>query len=205
MDTHNLPTKQNMLLIMKRLQLARKGFDLLEKKRQVLQNELLLAKTSVKNIYSELSTALKKARRAIDTVSTEMGPYKFNQTLRTIKHTPVSNDLYCFRSIMGVELPMINDKYVFAKVEYELPGTTISLDEAVLAWEKARHLIIAWATIENTLYRLNLHIKKTQKRANALGNVVIPQYEAQIKSIKERLEERERDELARIKLANKKD
>ncbi|MFR3992131.1 MAG: V-type ATP synthase subunit D [Angelakisella sp.] len=43
-------------------------------------------------------------------------------------------------------------------------------------------------------------IQKTQKRANALGNVQIPQMQKTIKSIDEVLGEREREEFSRLKV-----
>lgn len=38
--------------------------------------------------------------------------------------------------------------------------------------------------IENSAYRLAYNIKKTQKRANALKNITIPNYEALVKLLK---------------------
>ena len=43
-------------------------------------------------------------------------------------------------------------------------------------------------------------IKKTQKRANALKNIVIPRFTESIKFITEALEEKEREEFARMKV-----
>ena len=54
--------------------------------------------------------------------------------------------------------------------------------------------------MENTIYRLAATIKKTQKRANALRNIVIPGYREIIASISEALEEKEREEFARLKV-----
>ena len=47
--------------------------------------------------------------------------------------------------------------------------------------------------------------KKSQKRANALKNIVIPELEETIKFISESLEEKEREEFSRLKVikANK--
>ena len=54
--------------------------------------------------------------------------------------------------------------------------------------------------IENSAYRLAYNIKKTQKRANALQNITIPNYEKLEKSISEFLEEKEREEFSRLKV-----
>ncbi|MCL2361251.1 MAG: V-type ATP synthase subunit D [Defluviitaleaceae bacterium] len=204
MDAHNLPTKQNLILTRGRLVLARRGYDLLERKRQVLANELLAVQGQAANMRLELGRALEKALTAFKVVAAEIGMDKLDEIVNGVKASTPGNVPFSFRRLMGVELPVVNEDYILLEISYELAGTTISLDEAVLAWKEARKLIISWAAIENTVYRLQLHIKKTQKRANALGNIVIPKYEARIKYIRERLEERERDDLARIKLAKKK-
>ena len=48
-------------------------------------------------------------------------------------------------------------------------------------------------------------LKKTQKRANALKNILIPRYTEQVKFITNALEEKEREEFSRQKIikANK--
>ena len=53
---------------------------------------------------------------------------------------------------------------------------------------------------ETSVIRLAEAIQKTQKRANALGNVQIPQMQKTIKSIDEVLGEREREEFSRLKV-----
>ena len=52
----------------------------------------------------------------------------------------------------------------------------------------------------NRWVRLAEAIRKTQKRANALGNVQIPQMQATIKKIDEALSEKEREEFGRLKV-----
>ena len=198
MDTLNLPTKRNLILARQRLRLAYKGYDLLDKKRQVLANEFILAQERSKDIRENLNTALIKANNTLRAALMEMGLIAVQSICDYI---PKSASVTIFsRSIMGVVLPLVNSEHIKHTLHYPLYGTTMAFDEAVLAWEAARDFIIAWGAIENAIYRLNMQIKKTQKRANALGNIVIPKYESRIKYIQEQLEERERDELSRLKL-----
>ena len=198
MDTLNFPTKRNLLLARQRLALARKGYDLLDKKRQVLAKELAAIQVQAQQIQQGLHKALGRAQDALDIAFMDMGRERVE---RVCHSTPKSATVeILFRSIMGVEVPLVNSKNATDLIYYKLSDTTMSLDETILAWREARAIIIAWSAIENTIHQLNLHIKKTQKRANALGNITIPKYEARIKYIQEQLEERERDELARLKL-----
>ena len=200
MNTLNFPTKSNLNLARKKLALARKGYDILDKKRQVLVSELLAVQAQAQGIYSSLCSEVTKARDILDAAQAEIGRKHVQAICQTI-HMNAAVEI-SFRSIMGAEVPIIHILQSNHTVPpYALNGTTTLLDMAAEAWQHARELIISWAAIENTVNRLKLHIKKTQKRANALGNIVIPQCEARIKYIQERLEERERDELARLKVA----
>lgn len=54
--------------------------------------------------------------------------------------------------------------------------------------------------MENSVYRLADAIKKTQKRANALKNIMIPRFTATVKFITEALEEKDREEFSRMKV-----
>ena len=55
------------------------------------------------------------------------------------------------------------------------------------------------AVTEN-IFRLADAVKKTQKRANALSNILIPQFEATVKFITEALDEKEREDFTRLKV-----
>ena len=54
--------------------------------------------------------------------------------------------------------------------------------------------------IENAVYRLANAIRKTQKRANALQNISIPEFERTVKFISESLDEKDREEFSRQKV-----
>ena len=198
MDTLNLPTKRNLILARQRLRLAYKGYDLLDKKRQVLANELISIQEQSQELWENVSSALIKAENALNIAVKEMGYEAVQKVSSSIPKT-AGADIFS-RSIMGVELPLVNSEHIKSALPYSLSKTTISFDEAVLAWEKARDYIISWGATENAIYRLCLQIKRAQKRTNALGNIVIPTYESRIKNIQQQLEERERDELSRLKL-----
>jgi len=201
MDTLNIPTKRNLLLARHRLALARRGYDLLDKKRHVLISELAATQGLARQTWNCLCEAIHVASIVLHVAQSEMGLERVQKVSRDMPSRTVVD--MCFHGIMGTEVPLINSvgiKSDECSVPYDLGKTTASLDEAVQAWNKARELIVAWVAIENTIRRLSLHIRKTQKRANALGNITIPLYETRIKYIQERLEERERDELARLKL-----
>ena len=63
---------------------------------------------------------------------------------------------------------------------------------------------VNFTEIENSVYRLADSIKKTQKRANALKNIMIPKFEETVKFISDALDEKDREEFSRLKVIKKK-
>ena len=57
---------------------------------------------------------------------------------------------------------------------------------------------------ENSIFSLAKALEKTQKLLNALENVIIPQYKDNIRFILSTLEEREREEFAKLKKVKEK-
>ena len=79
-----------------------------------------------------------------------------------------------------------------------------ALDEAYLRFAEVKRLAAVMAEVENSVYRLADAIKKTQKRAKALKNIIIPETEASVREISVVLEEKEREEFSRMKIIKKK-
>ena len=89
-------------------------------------------------------------------------------------------------------------------VPYGLHSSNASLDDAFVKFVEVKRMSAELAEIENSVFRLSDAIKKTTRRANALKNIMIPRFQADIKFINEVLEEREREEFSRMKLIKKK-
>ena len=108
-----------------------------------------------------------------------------------------------FRSVMGVELPVVRYTAPPLTPQYGFYNTNPALDEAVMKFAKVKEMTLRLAEVENAVRRLAVNIKKTQKRANSLKNVLIPQYETIVKSIQDILDEKEREEFTRLKVIKK--
>ena len=107
------------------------------------------------------------------------------------------------RSIMGVDIPLVESDPDQLKPTYAFYTTRQSLDDAREKFLKVKELTIRLSMIENSAYRLALNIRKTQKRANALKNITIPRYSQLVKDISESLEEKDREEFTRLKVLKK--
>ena len=198
MDPNTFPTKGNLILAKNSLALSRQGFDLMDKKRNILIRELMGLIEQAKDIQSQIDTTFRAAYAALQRANMEMGI----TNVRSISHTiPIENTIRIkTRSIMGTEIPLVEAKPGAAVPTYAFYSTRQSLDEARLAFEKVKELTLHLSAVENSAYRLASNIKKTQKRANALKNITIPHYEQLTKDITKALEEKEREEFTRLKV-----
>ena len=102
---------------------------------------------------------------------------------------------------MGVEIPTITLIPGSTDVRnFGFSGTNIAFDEACMLFRQVKNLTAKLAEIENDVCRLADAIEKTQKRSNALNNIMIPKFEEIIKYISQDLDEKEREEFSRLKV-----
>lgn len=201
MDPNTFPTKGNLILAKNSLALSKQGFDLMDKKRNILIRELMNLIAEATDIQEEIDTTFTNAYRALQKANIQMGIHEVEQVSLAV---PVENSIRIKRrSVMGTEIPKVEYEKKEQKPAYSFYHTRISLDEACEQFEKVKELTIRLAEIENSAYRLAYNIKKTQKRANALQNITIPKYENLAKEIQEYLEEKEREEFTRLKVIKK--
>ena len=198
MDPNTFPTKGNLILAKNSLALAKQGFELMDKKRNILIKELMDLIDEASNIQSEIDTTCSNAYNALQRVNIEMGIHNVSEIAKTIpEEDSISIKL---RSIMGTEIPLVEYKKAQNKAPYSFYGTKISLDEAYYQFNKVKELTLRLSMVETSAYRLAANIKKTQKRANALQNITIPRYTELVANIQNALEEKEREEFTRLKV-----
>ena len=198
MDPNTFPTKGNLILAKNSLALALQGFDLMDKKRNILIREMMDLIEEAKGIQSQIDQTFRSAYAALQKANMEIGI----NTVQTISYTvPIEDSIRIkTRSIMGTEIPLVESQPGGNLPTYAFYSTRESLDEARQAFEKVKELTIKLSMVENSAYRLASNIKKTQKRANALKNITIPHYQQLSKDISNALEEKEREEFTRLKV-----
>ena len=201
MDPNTFPTKGNLILAKNSLALSKQGFDLMDKKRNILIKELMELVDQAKDIQSQIDVTFRTAYSALQRANLDIGISYVQEISRTV---PVEDSIQIkTRSVMGTEIPLVQANESSNAPTYAYYGTKASLDEAKAAFEKVKQLTIRLSAVENAAYRLAINIKKTQKRANALKNITIPKYEELTKSISNALEEKEREEFTRLKVLNR--
>ena len=190
------PTKGNLIHIKKSLMLANLGFDLMDRKRNVLVREMMALIDSAKSIRGEIKSTFARAYKALQTANITLGVCD-----SIAKGIEVETGLEIkYKSVMGVEIHKVRLKSSFDARAYGFSGTNSQLDIAYMCFYRAKKISVVLAEVENSVYRLANEIKKTQRRANALKNVNIPKFEKTIKYISDALEEKEREEFGRLKV-----
>ncbi len=201
MSNNAVPTKGNLMAAKNTLKLSVQGYELLDKKRNILVREMMSLIDKAQEVQSHIDGTFSEAYEALQMANINLGIHNIEKTVYAIdeeKGIAINT-----RSIMGVEIPMAAIDEGYSRPQYGLKGTSVALDVAREKFIAVKKLTVQLAEIENAIYRLAVNIKKTQKRANALKNIMIPRYEELVKFITESLEEKEREEFTRLKMIKK--
>jgi len=202
MQENIAPTKANLMSAQSALDFSKKGYELLDKKRNVLIREVMALMDRAQEIQQKAQDIFKEAYEALQIANITLG---ISQVYEVAKSIPLTTDFKILtRSVMGVEIPEI--KYEKQELDhyYSFYNTNTALDVALTKFHEVKYLLYELAEIEASVYKLATEIKRTQKRANALQNIQIPKYEDMVKNISEVLEEKEREDFFRLKVLKKK-
>ena len=192
------PTKSNLMAMKKSLGLARLGYDLLDRKRNIMMREMMKLIDDVNEIQGQIETTFAEAYESLQKANMTLGQ---NDVFRIAMSRDEADDvLIRYRSVMGIEIPDVKLTDEIRMPGYGFTSTNPLLDETYIRFVKVKQLAVKVAAVENSVYRLARAIKQSQKRANALKNIVIPGFEHDIKFISEALEEKEREEFSRQKV-----
>lgn len=195
------PTKGNLMALKKSNALAKMGQELMNRKRNILTREMMNLMDDVRLLRDEITKTYDQAYLALQEANITQG------TISEIaKAVPIDNGIIVkYRSVMGVELPILDYKKIEVNPTYGIVNSNSKLDYAFMCFQKVKEITVTLAEVENSVYRLANAIRKSQKRANALENIVIPNFDANIAFITNALEEKEREEFTRQKVikANK--
>ncbi|WP_407383549.1 V-type ATP synthase subunit D [Ruminococcus sp.] len=202
MAVQAVPTKGNLMNTKKSLTLARVGYELLDRKRNILIREMMTLIDHANAIQEKIDGAYEDAYLALQRANITNG---FCEDIA--KAVPVEEGLKLdFRSVMGVEIPVLtmDDQQSARYLHYGMRATNSAIDNVYIHFTKVKELTVELAEIENSVYRLADAIKKTQKRANALKNIMIPRFEETVKFITDALDEKDREEFSRLKVIKRK-
>ncbi len=191
------PTRSALLRLRQELEEARRGYELLERKREVLVRELMEMIDDAEATQAEARRRFQAAYQALTEVRMRMG----TDRLRWVSLAPAAaiQTQLTLRSVMGVLVPLVHMDVTPLPLPYGLGDTSASLDEARRRWQDVAAILGHLAEVETTVWRLARDLQKTQRRVNALEYVLIPPYEATLAYISSVLEEQEREAFVQAK------
>jgi V/A-type H+/Na+-transporting ATPase subunit D len=191
------PTKISLLTLKKQIIMLQEGYELLERKREILTRLVYERLKFYRQLRKQTSTSLVETYRWLGITQMRMGSQNLRQIALRLK--PALNVKILPRSNMGVEYPSIQIK--------KLPLEPVGLLASDASLDESRSHLIETVTLcaqlgeaEISLLRMLEEQRKTQKRVNALKYNVIPRYKDTIRFIEAALEEEERNTLFQIKV-----
>ncbi len=194
---HVAPTRSNLLRVRETLERAREGYEILDRKREVLTSELMRVAHDATKLQEQVWHLLADAYHALEMARLSMGREHLEWAALSVNET-VEVEIR-LHSIMGVAIPAVEAHGEPPEMPYGLGNTTVALDEAMACFRRVLEEIPILSETMTTVWRLARELQKTQRRVNALEHIFIPQYEETVNWIENALEEREREETFRLK------
>lgn len=196
------PTRSELLARRRRAALATQGRDLLKDKRTALIRAFAARSTTLLRRLEELAHTAADARAQLD------------RTRATLGREPVDSASFAAAGQVGVRLSgsvvagvvvvdLDHDQVRRAPLErgYATALTDPEIDTVAAAYEEEVHQLLNLAALELSVRRLAEEISRTTRQVNGLEHVVLPQLRSDARGIALALDEREREEAARLKRA----
>jgi V/A-type H+-transporting ATPase subunit D len=194
------PTRMELMKKKAQIKLAEQGRDLLREKMDALIQEFFKILTTVSNSREELEQVSRSADFALLIAQAVDDPLTLKSASFATRKAITVN--ISGKNIMGVPVPVIEKKRVSKSIlerGYGIIATSGRIDETAERFEAELDLLIELAETETAMRRLGAEIQMNRRRVNALEQILIPELKTQAKYIKNAIEEREREDLFRLK------
>jgi V/A-type H+-transporting ATPase subunit D len=194
------PTRMELMKKKAQIKLAEQGRDLLREKMDALIQEFFKILTTVSNSREELEQVSRAADLALLIAQSVDDPVALKSVSFATRKS-ITVDI-SGKNIMGVPVPVIEKKRLSKSMlerGYGIISTSSRIDETAERFEAELDLLIELAETETAMRRLGSEIQMNRRRVNALEQILIPELKNQAKYIKNAIEEREREDLFRLK------
>ena len=192
-------TRINLLFLKAHLQILQNGAGLLRSKREALMKDFFRYVEECLQLRAILNSNLRNAARNLQLVRAFSGDALYSMAYASKRD--VSIDIRV-KNIWGINIPEIDKKALVRSMDardMSPVGEGALSMETAKDFEKAVDAVVAMASSEIRLKRLGEEIKADTRRINALEELVMPSIRYNIKAIERVLEEREREDIYRLK------
>ncbi|MBI5755619.1 MAG: V-type ATP synthase subunit D [Nitrospirae bacterium] len=200
MEERPSPNRMNLLNLRSQVTAAERGMGLLEDKRTSLVKELL---GIYKDVMAERHTLRGRTQvaaveliRAISMDGTEGVMSASFAAKRDISIDVVR------RNIWGVKFSEIHYKTMRRALDargYAFMTTSSTIDASAKGFEMVLETMLNTASTESHMRRIGDEVKKTARKINAIKEIIIPKTKERLRHISRTLEEREREDILRLK------
>ncbi len=182
---------------------ASKGYELLKRKADALKARLQRMMREIRKLKLEVGEDIKDAHVALARATYANAGFK-ERVLKNQHQATIRVDSR-IDNVAGVKLPVFSmavgeasDEMKLSRV-YGLQGGGHVIGDCSKVFEELTSKLIRLASLQTSFKTLDESLKVTNRRVNALENVVIPRISNTVAYIKTELDELEREDFTRLK------
>jgi len=198
------PTRINLLSLKRQLQISINGARLLRSKRDALMRDFFKLAGECLDLRSRLGKEIRDATYKLHLAKALSGDGIYSAAHALKREIDLAIKV---KNIWGIHIPEIEEKRFSRRLEAmdisPIGEGTLIIDTAK-GFEKAVDTIVSIASSEVRLSRTGEEIRGDTRKINALEEILIPSIRHGIKWIETILEEREREDIFRLKRYKKK-
>ena len=193
------PTKIELARLKRRLKLATRIQKIVKDRLSILIMELLQTVRECASVKERLLTEFSEAYRSLSITTGYHGYASLKKELLVYEMALKVNA--GTRNVAGVRIPFfeIEKADPMKSKRKNMADTSSFLDHSTELSQKCLETIIELAELQKSLELLGMEINKVKRINNALEHIVVPGLEATIKYLNMKFEERDREEVARLK------
>ncbi len=191
------PTRSNLLQRRDQLRLASRGVDLLKRKRDALIGEFFSLVRESLAARRQLGEVSKNAYFSLFLAKAWDGPEAV-ESLSLASRVGLELDVK-IDNVFGVRIPQVQSPEFDKELPFSPIGAGAHTLEAAGRFRDLAEALVRVAATETRLRRIGEEIKKTNRRVNALEQLVIPGIALQIKDIRSVLDQRALEEITVLK------
>jgi V/A-type H+/Na+-transporting ATPase subunit D len=199
------PTRSELLTRRAQIRLAEQGAELLRGKREALVREFLTELQRFADAREALRRQLSDAKESLMRAMALDGPEAVSSAgLASRRPIEIQTSE---RNIWGTKIAEIDSDYMPLGVEdrgFSAAGASARIEETAERFEAGMELILRVAPLDRKLGRLAEEIRRTSRRVNALEQRLLPDLKEQVQYIRGVLDQREREDVLRLKHLKKK-
>jgi V/A-type H+-transporting ATPase subunit D len=192
------PTKSNLLREKETLALAEEGYELLERKREILMLELMKRIDEVRVLERELRKKAGTAYPVLRRMLLAAGRGNARELAAGVTADFAVRERRV--QVSGISMPALEAVAPERVLQSSFMNSFADADETAAEFAALLELIASLAGSRAIVWRLAKEVKRTQRRVNALEKMVIPESRAAKAFIEASLEEREREAVFSTKL-----